>query len=150
MKREKYFYGCFGTSAVAFGGFGPVPAGALLGTRAGGPGSNAMAENRSWGGEGEAGGTRIRGPTGSGGTAVPPDWGSEQFHFVRLWPFLALGDHKADRLAFLEGLETITPYGGKVNEQIRAGGPGDEPKPFFLVEPFYGPCFFRTHSVFPL
>jgi hypothetical protein len=52
--------------------------------------------------------------------------------------FRILNDVKLDCLAFGQRLESVTFEGGEVDEYIRSTFLLNEPKPFFLVEPFHG------------
>ena len=52
-----------------------------------------------------------------------------------LQAFGAFDNFKVNDFAFVQGLETLSLYGGVMNEHILAGLLGDEAKPLFIVEP---------------
>jgi len=88
----------------------------------------------------------VRLSTGAEGPTKP---GLQRLDVGCLLALRALLHFEADLLVFLEGLETVRPYFGKVCEQVlTAVVRRDEAEAFSVVEPFYDTgCHFSSKFV---
>ena len=68
-------------------------------------------------------------------------------HIRSLRTFLAFDDLKFDVIAFLQALVPLGNKGTVVHEHIGSVVTADEPKPFSIVEPFYGSFQFHFLSL---
>src|SRR6185503_5458654 len=71
------------------------------------------------------------------------------FDILGLKTLRTLGDRELYAVAFLEGLVSVTHYRRIVDKYIPAGGPLNESKSFFIVEPFDSALLFAHYSLTP-